>query len=109
MEMLLFLTHQKNKIMFEHIDRLRGKPEHIKRRIAFVTSLLFTVFIFAIWIGSFKIKSMPTALNKDINIKSPVSSITASIGDSLVYIKEMFIGSNKATYEATVEAIPGKR
>ncbi len=95
--------------MFEHIERLKQKPEHVKRRIAFITSLCFTVFIFAVWIGSFKIKSMPTALNKDINIKSPVNSITASIGDSLVYIKEMFLGSNITTYQATVEAIPGKR
>jgi hypothetical protein len=91
--------------MLQHIEKLRSKPEHIRRRIAFITSLCFTSLIFAIWIGSFKIQNSPTALD----IKSPASSITASVVDSVKYIKESFFGSNKASYQATIEAIPGKR
>lgn len=91
--------------MLQHIEKLRQKPEHVRRRIAFFTSLCFTSLIFAIWIGAFKIQNTPTA----VDIKSPASSITASVVDSINYIKDSFLGSNKASYQATIEAIPGKR
>lgn len=91
--------------MLQHIEKLRAKPDHVKRRIAFFTSLCFTSLVFAIWIGSFKVQNSPTA----VDIKSPASSITASVIDSVKYIKDSFFGSNKASYQATIEAIPGKR
>lgn len=38
--------------MNDHLDRLRTKPHHVRRRIAFVTSLGITGFVALGWMGA---------------------------------------------------------
>ena len=92
----------------KHIGRLRQKPEHVRKHIAFFTSFGITAIIFIFWIVSFGINSQVVADN-NVEVKPPLSSLTASIGDVFVYIKEMIVGANKATYSSdNIEVSPGK-
>ncbi len=92
-----------------HIHRLREKPEHVRKRIAFFTSGAISLIIFLGWIASYGITST-AAPEEAIAAKAPIQSLTASVGDVFQYIKDIFKGSNKAEYSATqIELIPGKR
>ncbi|MEK7095124.1 MAG: hypothetical protein AAB917_00510 [Patescibacteria group bacterium] len=96
-----------NKIE-NHIERLREKPEHVRKRIAFLTSLGVSALIFVFWIASYGLKS--TSVAQVPASKTPMESLTASVGDVFTYVKEIFTGSNKAEYAAPeIEVIPGKR
>lgn len=73
--------------MFDLIERLRQKPDGAKKRIAFLTSLSLTGFIFAIWLSviypdfSFKERQKQTAsANKAGMFSSFVANITEGFG-----------------------------
>ena len=53
-----------------YIADLRGKPEIVRKRIAFFSSLGFTALIFVFWMASYGIKTKVIA--SDIEIKSPI-------------------------------------
>ncbi|HEY4503632.1 MAG TPA: hypothetical protein VJJ28_00785 [Candidatus Paceibacterota bacterium] len=106
-----------------HIERLREKPDHIKKRIAFLASFSITAIIFIFWLASFGVKSSSVIVEDTLaKSESPISSLSSSllagVGDAVkgvrgvfIYAKELFLGANKAEYSASdmIEVIPGKR
>lgn len=95
--------------MFEHIENMKAKPEHIRRRYAFLVSFSITAVIFAGWIASYGLKSSPVLADKESNIKTPVSSLTASVVGAYNDIKNIVFGSNKTEYTSVIEVTGGKR
>ena len=93
-----------------YLERLRAKPEHQRRRIAFWSSFGITAVIFAFWLGSFSISggvaksAVTTAVNR---AGTPAQSLVASVGSFGRDIWEIIFGSKKVTY-STVEVSPGK-
>ncbi len=98
--------------MFEHIDNMRAKPEHIRKRYAFIVSFSVTTVIFLGWIASYGLKSSPVLTDENGNstekVEAPLSSMTASIFNAFSDIKGMIFGSNK-TEHSSVEITGGKR
>ena len=98
-----------------HIETMRDKPHHIKKQYAFFVSLVITLIIFGFWMISFRVQTVATA-NSGVNAPSPISSMTASVGDAFkgiggvfIYAKELFFGMNKTTYSSdNVEVTGGK-
>lgn len=83
--------------MRRHIEHLRSKPEHVKRRIAFFTSLGVTVLIFIFWAASFTLQITSDdpvaagAVGADSpQPDSPVSVLSASAKDAYDQIKDIF-------------------
>ncbi len=64
----------------EHIETLRAKPEHVRRRIAFWTSFSVTALIFMFWIGSF---TSPGAATSAKLAAAPQSGMTASAASAV--------------------------
>jgi len=85
-----------------HLENLRAKPEHIRKRVAFWTSFGITAIIFVFWITSFSITgstaegTVATALAKT---QSPGSSLIAGVGNFFVDVKEMIFGAKKIEYK----------
>jgi hypothetical protein len=88
-----------------HLENVRQRPEHKKRQYALVVSLVVTLIIFGVWLG---IKLAP---ENQFVVKPivPVKAITASVGDSFLYIKDLIFGKNKVQYASdNVEVVGGK-
>ncbi|MFA6553936.1 MAG: hypothetical protein WCS89_00300 [Candidatus Paceibacterota bacterium] len=93
----------------DHIENLRAKPEHIRKRYSFSISLGVTAIIFAFWISSFGGHSndvVATAVNK---IETPGRSMIASVGSFFVDIRDIVFGPKKVNYTSTVEVKPGRK
>ncbi len=95
-----------------HIERMREKPEHVRKQYAFFSSLGITAIILMFWVasfnGSFAIDPTVIATEKT-EVESPVSSLTANVSDAFTYVKDMIFGVNKAEYESdVVEVVPGR-
>ncbi len=86
--------------IFQHIDRMKEKPEHVRKRFAFLVSFAITFVIFAGWMASYGLKSSPILAKDQNKVDKPVSSLTASVGDIWDDIKSMFSGSNKFEYSS---------
>ena len=89
---------------------MRAKPEHIRTRFAFLSSLGVTAIIATFWVGSFT--SLGTATNNQManildNAGTPGQSMIASAGSFFNDIKDMIFGPKKVTF-STVEVSPGK-
>lgn len=97
----------------EYIENLRGKPEHVRKRFAFIVSFSFSFLLFAGWIfTSYGLKSSPILAEKSsesVAVEKPVSSLTASAIGVFDDIKAMFAGSNKAEYVSELEVEAGGR
>jgi hypothetical protein len=94
-----------------HLENLRAKPEHVRKNIAFWTSLGVTAIIFMFWLGSFSVTgttqtgSVANAVNK---AGSPGSYLLAGVGDLFGDVKEMIFGTKKIKY-SEVEVRGGDR
>ena len=94
-----------------YLENLRGKPEHVRKRYAFWSSLGITAIIAAFWVGSFSLTHTPpqravtAALEK---AGSPGSSMIAGVGNFFADIKEMIFGTKKISYKEVVVK-PGKK
>ncbi|MEK7213959.1 MAG: hypothetical protein AAB637_02505 [Patescibacteria group bacterium] len=93
--------------MFEYIENLRNKPDHIKKRFAFLVSFSFTFLVFAGWIASYSFKPSEIIANKDGVVEKPVSSLTASIVGAYNDIKSVIFNSNKVEYFSTAIEVTG--
>lgn len=94
-----------------HLEDLRAKPEHIRKRYAFWGSFGFTAIIFAFWLGSFSVNiggQTTTAASAVDRAGTPGQSLVASVGTFFGDIKDMIFGPSKVTY-STVEIGPGKK
>ncbi|MBP6858910.1 MAG: hypothetical protein KBC33_03740 [Candidatus Pacebacteria bacterium] len=92
------------------LDNLRAKPEHVRTRIAFWSSLGLTVVIFTFWAASFSVTGTPTKAVAAAVEKAgtPGQSLLANVGSFFVDIKEMIFGSKKIQY-AEVEVRAGEK
>lgn len=88
-----------------HIENMKQKPEHVRKRYAFLISFSVSFIILAGWIGSYSITKSPTLADK------PVTSLTASVFDAFKDIKDIFVGTNQFKYssESEVDIKPGNR
>ncbi len=94
-----------------HLENLRAKPEHVRKRFAFWSSLSVTVIIFAFWLASFttSVVSPRNAVTQAVaQAGTPGQSLIAGVGTFLADIKEMIFGTKKITYKE-VEVLPGKK
>ena len=94
-----------------HLESLRAQPEHVRKRVAFWSSLGITAIIFVFWIASFaswgSINRIASVSATDATVSAPGQSLVAAVGSFFVDIKDMVFGPKKITY-ATVEVRPGK-
>ena len=68
--------------MIDYIENLKLKPEHVRRRFAFLVSFSFTFLIFAGWMASYSLNSSPVLADKDANGNSiKLDNETYVIGD----------------------------
>jgi hypothetical protein len=88
--------------MKQHLENLRAQPDHVKRRIAFLTSLGVTLVIFLFWVVSLSIGT--TTVSADAatasNVQSPFASMSASVSDAWGQMKDVFSGSNSSSASA---------
>lgn len=102
--------------MKQHLETLRAKPEHIKRRIAFFSSLSISLLILFVWVVSFQIQSsaeVAQANNDDSSIKTPAVTLSANVSDAWDSLKEVisgaFKGSKNSATNNSLEVVPGNR
>ena len=92
--------------MNNYLENLKTKPEHVKKRFAFLVSFAISFVICAGWIASYGLKSSPVLTDKE-KVDAPVSSLTASVIGAYEDIKNMIFGSNKMQYEENVIEVSG--
>jgi hypothetical protein len=93
-----------------HLENLRAKPEHIRKRYAFWSSLGITAVIFTFWVASFSSwgsTSAPVVATAVDKAGTPAQSMIAGVGSFFVDIKDMIFGAKKIKY-TSVEVVPGK-
>lgn len=96
--------------MENYIENLKQKPEHIRKRFAFIVAFSFSFIVLAGWIASYGLKSSPVLADKNSNVDAPVSSLTATVVDAYDDIKNIIFGSNKTEYSSDIiEVSGGKR
>jgi hypothetical protein len=95
----------------QHLESMRAKPEHIRKRYAFLGSFGITAIIFTFWLGSFSSfgfasqNAVAIAVNK---AGTPTQSLVASVGSLFNDVKELIFGAKKITY-SSVEVLPGNK
>lgn len=90
---------------------MRAKPEHIRKRYAFWSSLGLTAVIFAFWLGSFSSFnfSAHNAITAAVgDAGTPAQSMVASVSSLFNDVKELIFGAKKVTY-SSVEILPGNK
>ena len=92
----------------QHLHRIRQKPDHIKRHIAFWTSLGITLVIVLFWMASFSVGHNSSAAVAATNVESPWSAMTASVSDAWGSLKSSFGGSTAVYRAPQLEVTPGK-
>ncbi len=98
--------------MLEHIERMKTKPEHVRRRYAFVVSSSISLLIFAGWMFSYSLNSNAVVADgkkKEVKVDAPVTSLTASVVGAWEDIKNIFKNGNKVQYSSELEVSAGKR
>lgn len=97
--------------MKRHIENLRQKPEHVRKQIAFFTSMGVTVVIFAFWIASFGAGNKAVTAQAIGNTKTltPAANLKASFFDAADSIKRVFTGFSDSSYSSesdVIEVVP---
>ncbi len=82
---------------FAYLDRLRAKPLHVRKRIAFISTALISLFIGTIWWNSFN----AAGVLAEENIAASASSPWAVVFDTIGRAKE----STVAAYTDTIGQI----
>lgn len=87
--MLLSLNHLLMlDSMLDYLDRLRAKPRHVRKRIAFLTTVALSFVIASVWWGSWNAESAPLP-EKD--------SVTASIASPWGVVRDTFLEAKEMT------------
>lgn len=91
--------------MERYLAQLHKKPEHHKKRFAFLTSLTVTLFIFGVWfLAVFPPKAdkpLAGSKNNKLNISeeiSPLQSLGMTMASSLEALRDIF-GELKAGFK----------
>jgi hypothetical protein len=93
-----------------HLENLRAKPAHVRKRIAFWSSFGITAVIFAFWLTSFTatVTGRPNPVTSvAARIGSPTESLIAAAGTAYDDIRDLIFGPKKVVY-SSVEVRPGK-
>ncbi len=93
-----------------HLENLRARPEHIRRRIAFTGALAITLVVFVFWLASFTamVTGRPNPVSAAVSrVESPGQSLIASVGAVFYDLKDLVFGPKKVTYSSVVVS-PGK-
>lgn len=93
-----------------HIERLRAKPEHIRRRIALWSSLGITALIFVFWIASLSVtgtQARGAVASIAMKAAAPSQSLSAAVGNLFRDIRDVVWSPKKVEY-STIEVAPGK-
>ena len=93
-----------------HIERLRDKPHHIRKRIAFWSSFTVTAIIAIFWLASFSIgggSGATAVIGTSRKAQSPTQSLVAGAGILFDDIKHLIFGSRKVEYNE-IQVSPGK-
>jgi len=95
-----------------YLEHLRGKPEHVRSRIAFWSSLGITLVIFAFWAATFSISSTQTDRGtlaaSSYRVKPPAESLIAGVGGFFTDITQIFFKPKEIKY-AEVEVRAGEK
>lgn len=89
--------------IIKFIENVKEKPEHIRKRYAFLISFAFTFLITGGWIFSENIGTKAIITKEDSNgkiIETPVTSLTATAVGAFNDIKKIFKSSNKVEYNS---------
>ncbi len=94
-----------------HLENLRAKPHHVRKRIAFWSSFGFTALIFMFWLASFSAPgtnpdgALASAPNR---VNPPAESLIAGVGGFFKDLTEIFFKPKKIEY-VEVEVTGGKK
>lgn len=93
--------------MKKYIEHLRTKPEHIRQRIALLTSFGITLVILMIWASSLNVGLAPSSSQaKDAGSDiSPFGVMGAAVSQGFESIKGLFGKSSSDTYRAQENSI----
>ena len=93
-----------------HIESLRGKPEHVRRRVAFFYAFGITAVIFVFWLASITNVGIGKSAVAEAVDKAgtPSQSLIAGVGSVAGELKDMIFGPKKVNY-SSVTISPGKR
>ncbi len=103
--------------MINYINNLKTKPEHIRKRFAFMFASTLTFIVFAGWIASSGLvtnktisKNTDRKSSQGTSIDKPISSLSATAIGAWSDIKSIFFGSNKVEFtNDSIEILPGNR
>ncbi|OHA89138.1 MAG: hypothetical protein A2653_02925 [Candidatus Zambryskibacteria bacterium RIFCSPHIGHO2_01_FULL_43_25] len=103
-------------MVFNTIDRLREKPEHHRRRVAYGISALITIFIFVVWLsvhipgGSAPVVAQAPTETEESS-ESPFETLSRGVASVYEAIKGMSgdeeIGSFSEEYERIKSQVEG--
>ena len=78
-------------MLFQYIEKLRGKPERVKKQIAFLFSFAVTGIIFVVWLSFIYPDFRHSQSAKDTtNTASPVSAFSDIFSSGISAIVEQF-------------------
>lgn len=104
--------------MINYINNLKSKPEHIRRRFAFLVASSFTFIVFMGWITTIQLgdtvkvadETDSNSKTQEIAVDTPVTTLSATAINAWNDVKSIFLGSNKAKFDNNlIEVLPGKR
>lgn len=93
-----------------HLENLRAKPEHVRKRIALGGAFAITLVVFMFWLASFTatITGQPNVVTVAVaKVESPGESLVASVGTVFYDLKDLVFGPKKVTY-SSVQVSPGR-
>ena len=97
--------------LYSYIEKLKAKPEHIRKRYAFSVSFGLTAIIFLFWLASFSSfgKTSSKALTMTVEkVSTPAQSLVAGVGSVFTDLKDLIFGPKKMTYSSVLVS-PGKK
>jgi heme/copper-type cytochrome/quinol oxidase subunit 3 len=97
--------------LISYIEHLKTKPEHVRRRFAFWSSLGTTGLIFVFWLATYNTigsTSNAALAQQQVNrVETPNQTLTASVGHFFTDIRDMIFTPKKIEYKP-IEVVPGK-
>lgn len=94
-----------------HLENIRSKPDHIRKRYSLLISFGVTAIISVFWISSFEFVKSPDDQTLSAVVEkvgTPGQSLVASVGSFIVDIKDIVFGPKKVEY-SSIEVLPGRK
>lgn len=97
--------------LISHIENLRARPEHVRRRVAFWYSFGATALIFVLWLAAFgpvRQNTQSTIANAVKDTSTPAQSLIAGVGSLFGDVRDVIWTPKQVKY-ADVELLPGNK